>query len=214
MVNRFEVSELDGLNLINDDMENILSVGISTNGNAEIEMTNRFNGVVTATTIDEKGLSNTRYIVEQKDLLDRINLKLEDVRDKNIYPDNYFDYIYARLILHYLTNQELFEVLKEFKRILRENGKLYIVVRSNECSEPHDGFIEYNEETGMTRHVSFDGRIATRRFHSVDSISEVLKKCGFNIQNVKTYDEVLYADYERTVEVTARNNLIEVICNK
>ena len=214
MVNRFEVSELDGLSLVNDDMENILSVGISTNGNAEIEMTNRFNGVVTATTIDEKGLNNTKYIVEKKDLLDRINLKLEDVRDKNIYPDNYFDYIYARLILHYLTNQELFEVLKEFKRILRENGKLYIVVRSNECSEPHDGFIEYNEDTGMTRHVSFDGRIATRRFHSVESISNFVKESGFNIKSVKTYDEVLYADYERTVEVTARNNLIEVICNK
>ena len=214
MIDRFEVSELDGLNLVNSDMKNILSVGISTNGNAEIEMTNRFDGVVTATTIDENGLNNTRYIVEKKDLLNRINLKLEDVRDKNIYPDNYFDYIYARLVLHYLTNQELDEVLKEFRRILKDNGLLYIVVRSDKCSEPHDGLIEYNEDTGMTRHVSFDGRIATRRFHSVESISNFVKESGFNIKSIKEYDEVLYADYERTVEVTARNNLIEVICNK
>lgn len=214
MNNKFEVSELDGLNLINRDMNNILSVGISTNGNAEIEMTNRFGGLVTATTIDEKGLNNTREIVEGRNLLNRIDLKLEDVRDKNIYPDNYFDFIYARLVLHYLADNELLDVLKEFKRILKDNGLLYIVVRSNNCSEPHDGFLEYYEETGMTKHVAFDGRIATRRFHSIESISNAIKESGFNIKNIKDYDEVLYADYERTVEVTARNNLIELICSK
>lgn len=214
MKSSFEISELDGLNLINKDMENILSVGISTNGNAEIEMTNRFNGIVTATTIDEKGLDNTRKIVEEKNLANRINLKLEDVRDKNIYLDNYFDYIYARLVLHYLTDAELLEVLKEFRRILKDNGLLYIVVRSDKCDEYHDGLLEYYEDTGMTKHRAFDGRIVSRRFHNIDSISNALNKSSLSIKNIKEYDEVLYADYERTVKVTVRNNLIEVICGK
>ena len=116
MEDKFSISEIDGLNLINNSMKNILSVGISTNSNAEVEMLNRFEGVVVATTIDEKGLDGTRKIIEDKNLSSRISLKLEDVRDKNIYSDNYFDYIYARLVLHYLTDNELLDILKEFKR--------------------------------------------------------------------------------------------------
>ncbi len=214
MEEKFSISELDGLNLINKDMKNILSVGISTNGNAEVEMLNRFEGIVTATTIDEKGLDCTRKIIEDKNLASRINLKLEDVRENNIYSDNYFDYIYARLVLHYLTDLELLEVLKEFKRILKENGLLYIVVRSDKCDEYHDGFISYDDSTGMTEHKTFTGRIDKRRFHSIDSISKVIDESGFKIKSIKDYDEKLYADYERTVEVTVRNNLIEIICVK
>ena len=40
----FCLSEEDGINIVNSSMEHILSVGISTNGNAELEMLNRFNG--------------------------------------------------------------------------------------------------------------------------------------------------------------------------
>ena len=71
MEDKFSISEIDGLNLINNSMKNILSVGISTNSNAEVEMLNRFEGVVVATTIDEKGLDGTRKIIE-------------DNKDKNI----------------------------------------------------------------------------------------------------------------------------------
>lgn len=214
MEDKFSISEIDGLNLINNSMKNILSVGISTNGNAEVEMLNRFEGVVVATTIDEKGLDGTKKIIEDKNLSSRINLKLEDVRDDNIYSDDYFDYIYARLVLHYLTDKELLGVLKEFRRILKKEGLLYIVVRSDKCDEAHDGFISYDKETGMTEHKTFTGRIDKRRFHNIDSISDAIISSGFNIKSIKDYDEKLYADYERTVEVTVRNNLIEVICVK
>ena len=214
MIDNFSISEIDGLNLINRNMKNILSVGISTNGNAEVEMLNRFDGVVTATTIDENGLESTRRIVEEKGLSSRIELKLEDVRDNNIYSDKYFDYIYARLVLHYLTDSELLGVLKEFRRVLKVDGLLYIVVRSDKCDEYHDGFISYDKETGMTEHKTFTGRIDKRRFHNIDSISKIINDSGFKIKSIKDYDEKLYADYERTVEVTVRNNLIEVICVK
>jgi len=214
MNNKYSTSELDGLNLITKDMKNILSVGISTNGNAEIEMVNRFEGIVTATTIDKNGLEKTKRIIEENNLTNRINLKLEDVRDKNIYPDNYFDYIYARLVLHYLSDKELLEVLKEFKRILKDNGLLYIVVRSDKCSESIDGFINYDEITGMIEHKSFNGNIFKRNFHSIESISKAIETNDLKIESIKDYDEVLYADYERTEESKARNNLIEVICCK
>ena len=214
MNNKFSISELDGLNLIRNDMKNILSVGISTNGNAEIEMTNRSNAIITATTIDQRGIEKTREIVKEKDLEERIILKIEDVREKEIYEDNYFDLIYARLVLHYLTNKELSEVLKELKRILKKNGILYIVVRSNKCDEIKKGFISYDEETGMTEHKTFTGNVDRRRFHSYESISKAIEESGLNIKEIKDYDEVLYADYERTIPVDVRNNLIEIVCFK
>ena len=54
----------------------------------------------------------------------------------------------------------------------------------------------------MTEHVAFDGRIATRRFHSIESISTAIKESGFNIRNIKDYDEVLYADVDGKVYFT------------
>lgn len=214
MDNKFSESELDGLNLVKENMNNILSIGISTNGNAEIEMTNLSNAIVTATTIDTRGIEKTREIVKEKGLEDRIILKVEDVRDKGIYEDNSFDYIYARLVLHYLTDIELKDVLQELKRVLKDNGILYIVVRSDKCDEIKTGFINYDEETGMTEHKTFTGNIDKRRFHSYESISKAVEEAGLKIKEIKDYDEVLYADYERTIPVDVRNNLIEVICFK
>ena len=190
---------------------NILSVGISTNGNAELEMLNRFNGSIVATTIDKKGIEKTKEIIKDNN---RIVLKLEDVRDKDIYPNNYFDYIYARLVLHYLSDLELKEVLKEFKRILKDDGYLYIVVRSDKCDEIKNGFINYDEDTGMTEHVTFNGVVDRRRFHNYESISNAINECGLNIKSIKDYDETLFVDYERTIPVSVRNNLIEVVCFK
>lgn len=207
----FCASEENGINIVNAGMENILSVGISTNGNAELEMLNRFNGNIVATTIDKKGIEKTKEFIKDND---RITLKLEDVRDKDVYPDNYFDYIYARLVLHYLSDLELKEVLKEFKRILKDNGYLYIVVRSDKCDEIKNGFISYDEATGMTEHVTFTGVVDKRRFHSYESISNAVNESGLSIKEIKDYDETLYADYERTIPVSVRNNLIEVVCFK
>lgn len=207
----FSISEINGINLVDFKMDNILSVGISTNGNAEVEMLNRFNGNIIATTIDSRGIEKTREIIKDNG---RIILKLEDVRDKDIYPDKFFDYIYARLVLHYLSDSELKSVLCEFKRILKDNGILYIVVRSDKCDEIKNGFISYDEETGMTEHVTFTGVVDKRRFHSYESISNAVNESGLSIKEIKDYDETLYADYERTIPVSVRNNLIEVTCFK
>ena len=149
-MNNFSISELDGINLINNNMENVLSVGISTNGNAEIEMLNKNENLfIIGTTIDKKGIEKTKKIVSDKKIEDRFLLKLEDVRDKDIYEDNSFDYIYARLVLHYLTDSELNEVLKEFRRILKKDGLLYIVVRSDKCDEYINNLIKFDEKTGL-----------------------------------------------------------------
>lgn len=214
-MNNFSISELDGINLINNNMENVLSVGISTNGNAEIEMLNKNENLfIIGTTIDKKGIEKTKKIVSDKKIEDRFLLKLEDVRDKDIYEDDSFDYIYSRLVLHYLTDSELNEVLKEFRRILKKDGLLYIVVRSDKCDEYINNLIKFDEKTGLSEHVTFTGVVDKRRFHNYETITKSVTDAGLNIKSIKDYDEVLYADYERTIPVDARNNLIEVISFK
>lgn len=214
-MNNFSISELDGINLINNNMENVLSVGISTNGNAEIEMLNKNENLfIIGTTIDKKGIEKTKKIVSDKKIEDRFLLKLEDVRDKDLYEDDSFDYIYARLVLHYLTDSELNEVLKEFRRILKKDGLLYIVVRSDKCDEYINNLIKFDEKTGLSEHVTFTGVVDKRRFHNYETITKSVTDAGLNIKSIKDYDEVLYADYERTIPVDVRNNLIEVICFK
>ena len=215
MNNKFSISEIDGINLVNKDMENVLSVGISTNGNAELEMLSRNDNLfIIGTTIDKKGIENTKRIVSDKKIENRFMLKVEDVREKDIYEDKSFDYIYARLVLHYLNDNELLNVLKEFRRILKDNGLLYIVVRSDKCDEYINNLIKYDEKTGLSEHVTFTGNIDKRRFHNYETISKAITEAGLNIKSIKDYDEELFADYERTIPVSVRNNLIEVVCFK
>ena len=78
IVNIFKPSESEkhGIDLIREKDINILSVGISTAGSAEIEMTKKNpSSHIVATTIDEEGLEFTRNIIEQYGLESRIELK-------------------------------------------------------------------------------------------------------------------------------------------
>ncbi|MCK5699165.1 MAG: class I SAM-dependent methyltransferase, partial [Candidatus Aenigmarchaeota archaeon] len=85
-----------------------------------------------ATTIDRKGITRTKSMIKEMNLADRIDVRIEDVRKPTTYPDNHFDFIYARLILHYLNEDELDKTLKEFYRVLKRAGSIFIVVRSTD----------------------------------------------------------------------------------
>ena len=63
---KFSPSEDHGIKSVPKDAVNILSVGVSTFGNAEIEMarTNKKRKIV-ATTIDELGLASVKKIVNK-----------------------------------------------------------------------------------------------------------------------------------------------------
>lgn len=149
-------SENHGIDLITEKDINILSIGISTAGAAEIEMTKKNpNNHIIATTIDEEGLEFTKNIIKQYGLEDRIELKMEDVSTKLPYSDEQFDFIYARLVLHYLDNDKLKQTLKEIKRILKNNGSFYIVVRSRNEWEAKLKGTTYDEVTGLTRYPKY-----------------------------------------------------------
>ena len=146
------ISEEHGINLIKEKDRNILSIGISTAGSAEIEMARRNpNSHIIATTIDARGLEFTKKIIVQEGLEDRIELRIEDISEKLPYTNNYFDFIYARLVLHYLNNMQLEKALSEIYRVIKENGKFFIAVRSLEEWEAKLEGSTFDEKTGFTK---------------------------------------------------------------
>ena len=70
---KFSISEEHGISLIKEKDINILSIGISTAGSAEIEMARKnSNSHIIATTVDTKGLEYTKNIIIKEGLEDRI----------------------------------------------------------------------------------------------------------------------------------------------
>ncbi len=212
------ISEEHGINLIESKDKNILSIGISTAGSAEIEMARKNpNSHIIATTIDNKGLEFTKSIIIQEELQDRIELKIEDISKKLPYNDNYFDFVYARLVLHYLDNKQLEKSLSEIYRVMKYDSKFFIVVRSIEEWEAKLEGATFNEETGITKYPDIktlgtdNVRYIERRLHSKASIKQFLLKAGFKIDYIQEYEEYLYRDYER-IDVNPKPNKIVEVC--
>lgn len=218
---KLSISEEHGINLIKRKDRNILSIGISTAGSAEIEMARKNpNSHIIATTIDTKGLAYTKKIIAKEGLEDRIELRIEDISEKLPYTDNYFDFIYARLVLHYLNNMQLEKALSEIYRVIKENGKFFIAVRSLEEWEAKLEGSTFNEETGITKYPDIktlgkdNVRWIERRLHSKDSIEQFLIKAGFKIDYIQEYEEYLYRDYERIDRNPKPSKIIEVCASK
>lgn len=215
------ISELHGIELIDDKDLNILSVGISTAGAAEIEMAKRNPNVnIIATTLDEKGIKDTEKKILEQGLSERIQLKIEDISQKLTYHDEMFHYVYARLVLHYLDNEQLKNALSEIYRILAKEGKLYVVVRSENAWEAKLEGSSFDKITGLTRHPDLRTygtdhvNYCYRRLHSVQSIKDFLVEAGFQVKYTKVYDEYLSIDYNRKQLNDKPSELIEVLAIK
>lgn len=214
-------SEKRGLKLIKPNMEMILSIGISTGGSAEINMAKACpNAKIIATTVDEKGLNFSIEKMSKFPEFSQIEAKIEDVSKPMPYDDNTFDYVYARLVLHYLNRQQLDDALNEIYRVLKPNGTLFIVARNNkewELRKP-EFVISYDEQTNITTYYSqWEKKVIDKRqFLSEEQLRSVLKAHNFKIQSVASYRERLYTDYERTRKNRSKkpNYLTEVVAVK
>jgi len=205
-------SENHALALLKDEHRRVYSVGISTAGVAEIRMAKALAArEVIATTIDPRGALFASNKIKQAVLSERIEVKIEDVRDPLPYPDGFFDFIYARLVLHYLDKDDLQRALRELYRVLRSRGQLFVVVRSTKALEAQ-GKVP-SEETGLTTYTYEDGRSTSRFFHTNETIETYMHKAGFQIEHIKNYDEQLCEDFQRLVLSKQVDSLIEVFAS-
>lgn len=203
------ISETNGINYLSNEDRKIYSVGISTGGLAEIKMAlGGGQRQIIATTIDPIGAEYAEKCIHESELSDRIAVKIEDVAKPLPYPDEHFDYIYARLVLHYLTKDELTSALAELYRVLRKGGRIFVVVRSTDCLEARVG--QFDPITHLTTYSSGSSSYS-RYFHSQESISHYLSQACFTIQHIDAYEEQLCVDFQRTVLADQIDSLIEVL---
>lgn len=212
------ISEDHGIAALTDNDLEILSVGISTGGVAEIRMAQANPGRhVVATTIDKEGVAFAqKYILEQH-LERQIEAKIEDVSEPLPYQNNHFDYVYARLVLHYLPKDKLQSTLKELYRVLKPGGKIFVVVRSTKCPDATREEAIYDPSTHLTA-CSFheDGKTYSysRYFHTEKSIDNYVTEAGFTVSYTKAYDEHLFIDFMRTERSPKTDNVIELLASK
>ncbi len=209
-------SERDGLAaLLDSDME-ILSVGISTGGEAEIKMAKYDpRRRITATTLDSEGAEQVRAKLRGLGLDDRVTVSVEDVAAAEpAHKDESFDFIYARLVLHYLNAQQLEVAVTNLYRMLKQGGRLFVVVRSVRCEEARRPDNVFDPQTQMTTYLSALGQQESRYFHTQESISGVLERHGFTIDTITQFDEQLSPSFNRDDGVWVANDLIELIAEK
>ncbi|HVZ67510.1 MAG TPA: class I SAM-dependent methyltransferase [Patescibacteria group bacterium] len=219
---KFSESERRGLNLLTDSDLSVYSPGISTGGIAELKMAlGNKERIITATSIDDKGIDGVVDIVRVAGLEDRIKIKKEDVSEPLPYVDESFDYIYARLLLHYLPKDKLDASLKELHRVLKKGHKMFVVVRSLDDPERTLPGATYDDKTSMTSYpfTKPDGSLdysnmINRYFHSAGSITSHLKASGFEIEDILQHDERLYQDFGRSMISPHTSNVVEVIAAK
>lgn len=213
-------SEENGLSKLRSSDKVIFSPGISTAGFAEIRMAEVDpERKIIATTIDQKGLDFAKEVIKQTGFEHQIETKIEDLSGEWKYSNEYFDFIYARLVLHYLSFQDLNKVLKKFYNSLKPTGKLFVVVRSIKNVNQDDPNVKFDSTTKFTTvtYYSQDGTIegsSKRYFHTAESITSHLEDCGFIVEEIKEYQERLYKDFMRMEISPVEDYIIELLCSK
>lgn len=206
------LSEDNGISLLTAQDLRVYSVGISTGGVAESRMAElNPNLRVVATTLDKRGAAFAREYIERRGLSQQITVKVEDVSLPLPYHDGSFDFVYARLVLHYLPKKALKSALDELHRILKREGRLFVVVRSSASSEANLPHSIYDSVSGMTAYKTAGGTTHSRYFHTQASISSHLVASGFLIQRIQSYEELLCVDFQRTKVASHPETLIEVL---
>lgn len=205
-------SENNGIAILTDQDLHIYSIGISTGGAAEIRMA-KLNPKrrIIATTIDVKGAQFAQKLIKEEEVEGQVVVKIEDVSKSLAFENDSFDFIYARLVLHYLSHKELIATLKELHHVLKIKGKLFIVVRSSKCYEATSMDASFDPLTRFTTYRSKEG-VYRRYFHTEDTLKGYL--ADFDIKHIKSYEEHLCVDFQRTVPSAHVDSLIEVLVTK
>jgi ubiquinone/menaquinone biosynthesis C-methylase UbiE len=219
MADTFSISEEHGLAAIPENSKLIYSVGVSTAGAAELRMADGHpERHIIATTIDEAGVQHVTERVQASGNSGQLEIKLEDVGKPLPYPENHFDYIYARLVLHYLPKQDLPAAVAELKRVLKPGGKLFVVVRSDKTPDAVRDTSTFDPATGLTDYIDpYTHKVPVhkkRMFHSQGGISQFLSDAGFAIERATSYEERLFGDFNRTIQAEHFDNLVEVLAVK
>jgi SAM-dependent methyltransferase len=90
---------------------------------------------------------------------------------------------------------------------LKPGGTFFSVVHSKESPKKYAGYgqANFDDRTGLTTVPFFEEDGTTvkheyvRRFYSIEEYEKLIELNGFEVKDVKEFDELLYIDFMRTI---------------
>jgi ubiquinone/menaquinone biosynthesis C-methylase UbiE len=130
--------------------------------------------------------------------LSNINLRLKtvDTSQPLPYPDGSFDVVYARLSLHYFTDEITAKIFAEISRVLKPGGQVCFM-----CKSVEDKLYGQGERIEPDM-FELDGHV--RHFFSVSYAQKLLADNGFQIQKIEKGQEKLYERQAAFIKVIAK----------
>lgn len=124
-----------------------------------------------------------------------LTFKVLDINERTSFNNDEFDIVYARLSLHYFTNEETRSIFDEIHRMLKPNGLLCFVCKS--ISDPL-----YGKGVKIEKDM-FAYKDHVRHFFSEEYAKSLLEN-SFKIEKMKSGDEKFYGNDSAFVQVIAK----------
>jgi ubiquinone/menaquinone biosynthesis C-methylase UbiE len=183
--NRTKTNPRNGiLDFIPDQKLKVLEVCIGTAANSIIIADNRTNTEIVGIDLSIEMLALAKEKIEKRGITN-IKTLVMDATNMN-FDDNYFDVVLISLVLHEVDDNIRHKIMKEAKRVIKNNGKIIIV----EWDKPKKlvrkflfSIIKLLEPKGFKEFLQLDIKQYVEKF-SLKVLSE--KKC----------------DYTRIIEIT------------
>jgi len=132
------------------------------------------------------------------------HLKYHSITDLSQFKDNSVEVIYASHILEYFDRFEVVDVIEEWKRILKPNGKLRLAVPNFEvlCDLYREGTIDLKQILGPLygRMQMGDEVVYHRTTYDFESLKILLETSGFkeiNLYNWRDTDHSQFDDHSQ-----------------
>lgn len=125
-----------------------------------------------------------------------VNFVIQDISKPLEFGNGSFDVIYARLSLHYFTDDTTRNIFREIARVLKPEGMLCFMCKST------DNHINGQGEKIEDNMYELNGHV--RHFFSKAYVSELLDIAKLIVESIKTGEEMLYDRQSAFIKVVAR----------
>jgi len=137
--------------------------------------------------ISELALQRAQESATKLNLENNLTTEQIDLIESNLpFADNSFDIVYSRLTLHYLLPERAIDIFREIKRILKENGKAFITIKSQNDKKEMEFLRQNSQEVAPNVFVKND---EVKSIYSPEQVDEMLKKAGVNNFKIDQYTE-------------------------
>lgn len=125
-----------------------------------------------------------------------LTFKVQDIGQHFQFDDASFDVVYARLSLHYFTDETTKNIFREIARVLRPDGMLCFMCKST------DDHIYGQGEKIENDMYERDGHV--RHFFSRKYVLELLDEVKLREESIQTGEEMIYDRQSAFIKVVAR----------